>query len=232
MKNLAMLVVVLGLCGAGAVAAPVLTVDNPMYVITVQSGSLVSHSFVLSNAGDETLSITSVRTSCGCTTAALAKRDLAPGESVSVDAVVNTTGFRGTVTRTITVSSNDPAHPVTTLRIDVTIADVVPEVPAISPADLKLVFFLLIDVRTADEYASGHLFGAVNIPLAEIAADPGLWAARLPQDLPIILYGADGEAGRAAGAAMLAAGLPNVLQLEGGLAGWDAAFGDGALYAP
>jgi rhodanese-related sulfurtransferase len=130
------------------------------------------------------------------------------------------------------VSSNDPAHPATTLRIDVTIADVVPNVPAISPADLKLVFFLLIDVRTAEEYTSGHLFGAVNVPLAEIVADPGLWAARLPQDLPIILYGVDGEAGRAAGATLLAAGLPNVLQLEGGLAGWNATFGDGTLYAP
>ncbi len=232
MKNLAMLAVVLGLCGAGAVAAPVLTVDNLTYAVTVQSGSLVSHSFVLSNAGDETLSIESVRTSCGCTTAALTKRDLAPNESVSVDAVVNTTGFRGTVTRTITVSSNDPAHPTTTLRIDVTIADIVPDVPAISPTDLKLVFFLLIDVRTAEEYASGHLFGAVSIPLAEIAAHASTWAAQLPQELPIILYGVDGEAGRAAGVYLLAAGLPNVLQLEGGLAGWNATFGDGALYAP
>ena len=188
MKNLAMLAVVLGLCGAGAVAAPVLTVDNLTYAVTVQSGSLVSHSFVLSNAGDETLSIESVRTSCGCTTAALAKRDLAPSESVSVDAVVNTTGFRGTVTRTITVSSNDPAHPTTTLRIDVTIADIVPDVPAISPADLKLVFFLLIDVRTAEEYASGHLFGAVSIPLAEIAArcqHVGSAAAAGPPDHPL-----------------------------------------------
>lgn len=232
MKNLAVCLLMLGGLGLAAVAAPVLSVDNPIYAVTVQSGSLVTHSFALTNAGDEMLSITSVRTSCGCTTAAPAKRDLAPGESVTLDATVNTTGFRGTVTRTITISSNDPANPAYVLRIDVTIADVAPTVPVISPTDLKLVFFLLIDVRTPDEYLGGHLFGAVNLPLAVLGAEAGAWAARLPHDIPIVLYGADSEGGRAAGALLLAAGLANVLNLDGGLAGWTAAFGEGALFAP
>jgi len=141
---------------------------------------------------------------------------------------VNTAGFHGTVTRTITISSNDPANPSVVLRIDTTIADV----PVIPLAELKTYLLLLVDVRTADEYATGHLFGAVNIPLFDIVAQPALWASRLPHDVPIVLYGADSEGGRTAGGLLITAGLSNVFNLEGGLAGWDAAFGAGVLYAP
>jgi len=214
-----------------ASAVPVLQADNATYAVTVQSGSLVTHTFVVANAGDETLAISNVRTSCGCTTAALTQRDLAPGESVNVDATVNTAGFTGTVTRTITLHSNDPSHPAFVLRIDVTIADVAPTVPAISASDLKLVFYLLIDVRSPEEYAVAHLFGAVNVPLATIREAPASSASRLPHDVPIILYGADSDGGRAAGALLLAAGLPYVLYLDGGLTGWGATFGEGILRA-
>jgi rhodanese-related sulfurtransferase len=232
MKTWILVLLGIGTSCFAASAVPVLQVDNATYAVTVQSGSLVTHTFVVTNVGDETLSIASVRTSCGCTTAALTRRDLAPGESVNVDATVNTAGFTGTVTRTITLHSNDPDHPALVLRIDVTIADVAPTVPAISPSDLKLVFYLLIDVRGSDEYAVAHLFGAVNVPLATIRESPALWASRLPHDVPIVLCGADSEDGRAAGALLLAGGLPNVLYLDGGLAGWDALLGSGTLYAP
>lgn len=43
---------------------------------------------------------------------------------------------------------------------------------------------VLLDVRTHDEYAKGHVMGSVNIPYDELANRSG----ELPQDKPIVLY--------------------------------------------
>ena len=45
---------------------------------------------------------------------------------------------------------------------------------------------VLIDVRSADEYASGHLRGAVNIPHDRITEEIGSVAA--DKSTPVILY--------------------------------------------
>ncbi len=119
-----------GLSGAAAAGAPTIGVDYPVYTVSVQSGSIVSHTFRLTNTGDETLSITNVQTSCGCTTTALAKSSLLPGEAVDLDAKVNTTGFVGTVERTVTVRSNDPATPNLVLRLAMTIVSDVEGTPS------------------------------------------------------------------------------------------------------
>jgi rhodanese-related sulfurtransferase len=232
MKRFVVLLVAYGLFGVAAVAAPMISVDNPVYSVTLQSNSLVSHTFVLRNVGDETLTVTDVVTSCGCTTAALAKRELAPEESVDLQATVNTTGFRGTVTRTVSVTSNDPVHPVAVFQIVVTIAEsTAPVIQEISVGDLKLVFYFLIDVRTAEEYAAGHLFGAMNIPLAEFQQDLDSWLPRLPREVPIILYCLAGGWSLQAATILVEAGLTNVLNLRGGITAWDEAFGAGTLYA-
>jgi rhodanese-related sulfurtransferase len=232
MKRFVVLLVAYGLFGVAAVAAPMISVDNPVYSVTLQSNSLVSHTFVLRNVGDETLTVTDVVTSCGCTTAALAKRELAPEESVDLQATVNTTGFRGTVTRTVSVTSNDPVHPVAVFQIVVTIAEsTAPVIQEISVGDLKLVFYFLIDVRTAEEYAAGHLFGAMNIPLAEFQQDLDSWLPRLPREVPIILYCLAGGRSLQAATILVEAGLTNVLNLTGGITAWDEAFGAGTLYA-
>ena len=232
MKRFTVLLCALGLFGVAAVAAPMISIDNSIYSVTVQSGSLVSHSFVVTNIGDETLAITDVYTSCGCTTAALAKRDLSPGESVDIAATVNTAGFRGTVTRTVSVVSNDPTSPTAVLQIVVTIADsAAPVVQEISVTDLKLVFYFLIDVRTPEEYAAGHLFGAMNIPLSEFQTNLAAWLPRLPREVPIIVYGTASADGLEAGALLVGAGLSNTLNLTGGITEWNEQFGEGTLYA-
>ncbi len=232
MKRFAVLLLALGMVGVAAVAAPMISVDNAIYSVTVQSGSLVSHSFVVTNVGDEPLNITDVRTSCGCTTAALAKRDLAPGESVNVEATVNTTGFSGTVTRTVSVSSNDPSTPTAVLQIVVTIAEsTAPVIQEISVTDLRLVFYFLIDVRTPEEYAAGHLFGAMNIPLSEFQTNLAAWLPRLPREVPLILYCGVGGRSLKAATILVEAGLSNVLNMTGGITAWNQAFGTGYLYA-
>ncbi len=231
MKKLAFALALWGLLGTAVLGAPTIVADELVYAVTVAPGSPVVHSFALTNAGDQTLTISSVRTSCGCTTTALAKRDLAPGESVALDATVNTAGFYGTVSRTITVSSNDPVSPSLVLRIDVTISDAPLPVPEISATDLKLVYFLLIDVRPAEDYAAGHLLGAMNVPVTSLEENLATWVALFPRDIPIVVYGNTDEDGLPAGRLLIEAGLANVHHLTGGLVGWTAQFGDRALFA-
>jgi rhodanese-related sulfurtransferase len=82
---------------------------------------------------------------------------------------------------------------------------------------------VLIDARTAEDAASGHIKGAVSLPAERLKAalktlpDPKLKA-------PIIVYDARGqEQATAAAKALVGAGQQNVLVLNGGLIGWQGA---------
>ncbi len=91
--------------------APMIDVDNPVYDFGRLFGaSAVTHGFIISNVGDEPLSILDVRTSCGCTTTALSKSELAPGESVELEATVDLTNFSGHINQTISeYRGSDPS---------------------------------------------------------------------------------------------------------------------------
>ena len=155
----------MGITGA---ATPRSSVDNPIYNFgEVLKGSLVIHTFTLTNVGDETLTINRVRTSCGCTTTTLSNTSLAPGESVGLEAVFDTWGYGGRVLKSIFVETNDPDTPRLTLRLTGVVKE--PEPYHIAVGDLNYLFYLLIDLREPEDYAVGHLMGAINIPYAELA---------------------------------------------------------------
>lgn len=62
----------------------------------------------LKNAGNQPLEIKSVKPSCGCTATKLDKNVLDPGEVASVDVSLSIGAATGPVTKTITITSNDP----------------------------------------------------------------------------------------------------------------------------
>jgi rhodanese-related sulfurtransferase len=103
-------------------------------------------------------------------------------------------------------------------------ADEPQEAPSIAPAELQArrdagTAPVVLDVRTAEEYATGHVPGAVNIPFDQVAE-------RISEvDAPhgVALYCMIGPRARKGEAALLAAGYESVLHLEGGLAAWQAA---------
>ncbi len=76
---------------------------------------------------------------------------------------------------------------------------------------------LVVDVRSAEEFAAGHIEGALHLPLSELEAHP----EQLPLDRPIVTVCGKGG-GRSAGAAacLAAAGAVDVAFLEGGTLGW------------
>jgi len=80
---------------------------------------------------------------------------------------------------------------------------------------------IVLDVRTPDEFASGHVPGARNVPVDEVVARAGELA--LPPDREVVVYCERGPRAHKAQAALEAAGLHSVLHLEGDMSGWRAA---------
>ena len=80
-------------------------------------------------------------------------------------------------------------------------------------AQLDLETTVLIDVRSAEEYASGHLRGAVNIPHDRITDEIGSVAA--DKSARIILYCRSGRRAETALNALKSAGYENVSNYGG-----------------
>ena len=87
--------------------------------------SKVDAVFKYENKGDTPVHIKQVRPSCGCTTAALAKNDVAPGEKGEITATFNIGDRTGTQVKTVTVDTDDPKAPQTVLTFKATIAQLI-----------------------------------------------------------------------------------------------------------
>ncbi|MEO5753163.1 MAG: DUF1573 domain-containing protein [Chthoniobacterales bacterium] len=77
--------------------------------------------FKYKNTGDKPVKITSVHSSCGCTTAALAKDEVAPDESGEIVATFNIGGRTGVQKKNITVTTDAAADNPTILKLTATI---------------------------------------------------------------------------------------------------------------
>lgn len=78
--------------------------------------------FNYENKGDTPIHIKAVKPSCGCTTAALAKNDVAPGEKGTITATFSIGDRTGIQVKTVTVETDDPKAPQTVLTFKATIA--------------------------------------------------------------------------------------------------------------
>ena len=76
---------------------------------------------------------------------------------------------------------------------------------------------LVVDVRTRREFASGHVPGAINVPLTSLAL-----GAQVPGggDAPVVVYCGHGPRARMAASLMRRAGCRQIQFLEGHMAGW------------
>lgn len=84
---------------------------------TVIEGDVASHTFVIKNTGNAPLIIERVRSSCGCTAVVTKEKEVPPGGTTEVRAEFNTTGRSGKNAKTITLETNDPDNPSTSLEI-------------------------------------------------------------------------------------------------------------------
>lgn len=78
---------------------------------------------------------------------------------------------------------------------------------------------LLVDVREAAEWQTGHIEGAVNIPLSQLRQSQAL-SAELTSGARVILYCHSGARSEVAGEILMERGLRTIAHLSGGISAW------------
>jgi hypothetical protein len=105
-----------------ALSQPKLSIDKPEINLgTMYSGMKKKGKIVLKNIGTDTLYISSVQPSCGCTAVKQPKRFLIPNESDDSEFEFNSSGYHGKVEKYIIVTSNDPTSQSVSVKL---VADV------------------------------------------------------------------------------------------------------------
>ncbi len=124
--------------------APVIKFKNDSWDFgQAKEGKRLDHTFAFTNAGQDTLKINQVHTSCGCTAALLSKKSYAPGEKGEIKVTFSTRGYEGDVSKYIYVESNDPKQPNKMLTISASID--VPPRPKIELSRYSIDLGLLLE---------------------------------------------------------------------------------------
>lgn len=74
----------------------------------------------------------------------------------------------------------------------------------------------VIDVREPDEFAAGHVPGAVNVPLGTVPT----WAETQAKDVPYVVICHSGRRSAKASAYLAEHGFTQVTNVDGGTAAW------------
>jgi phage shock protein E len=74
----------------------------------------------------------------------------------------------------------------------------------------------VLDVRTPQEFAAGHVPGAVNIPYDQVASQLG----EIPKDKDVVLYCKSGRRAGIAAEVLQASGYTKLGQLQGDMPAW------------
>ena len=100
--------------------------------------------------------------------------------------------------------------------------DKVEEYKSITMDEAKQIFetegdYIILDVRRADEYASGHIHGAINVANEDISSVP-------PEELPdknqlLYVYCRSGRRSKEASAKLAQMGYTNIIEI-GGILDW------------
>jgi len=110
--------------------APRLTIVEPVKEYgEVPKGDKLDWAFVIKNTGSSDLQIIAAKPGCGCTVADYDKV-IKPGETGKVTAHVDTTNFSGPIAKTVTLETNDPSSPTSTLTIHAVVKPYVEAYPA------------------------------------------------------------------------------------------------------
>jgi rhodanese-related sulfurtransferase len=79
---------------------------------------------------------------------------------------------------------------------------------------------IVLDVRSAEDYAAGHIRGARSVPAAQLAGSAD--SLKRYKDKPLIVYCEQGVSAAGAMRALAQQGFSQVVNLRGGLRAWRA----------
>lgn len=106
----------------------------------ITDGEPIRQVFKFTNKGDETLEILGVEASCGCTSTLLSAKRIAPGQGGQLELKITTADLTAlsrslsetvSISKTVTVSSNDPEQPKVVLTVT---AVITPEIALSEPS--------------------------------------------------------------------------------------------------
>jgi hypothetical protein len=98
----------------------------------IYNGDVKTVGIQIKNTGSETLQILNVQTSCGCAAVKQSKSTLQPNETEKIEVSFNSTGYKGKVSKFVTIESNDPSKPSVTVTLHTEVAN------EIEPADMTV----------------------------------------------------------------------------------------------
>lgn len=90
---------------------------------SVYRGAMAERRIILKNSGTDTLIISRVDVSCGCTGTMVSNDHIAPADTGTLLITFNSKNFRGPVHKTVTVNSNDPAQPQALIQFEGTVVE-------------------------------------------------------------------------------------------------------------
>ncbi len=96
----------------------------------VRQGDVVTYRFRFTNTGTGMLVISNIHSSCGCTAALASAQEVPPGKDGEITVNFSSFNFLGPVTKTVTLSTNDPTRRSIVLAIE---GDVLSDIHISSP---------------------------------------------------------------------------------------------------
>ena len=136
MRTIVVLASLISLClfTPFAFAAPDLQVKTPTFNFgEIYQGDKVPHVFEFANQGDDPLVIDRVRSSCGCTAVLVSDKNIPPGGTGELKANFDSARFRGAISKTIYLYSNDPLRPTMQFHLKGSVLEIV----AVEPAQIN-----------------------------------------------------------------------------------------------
>jgi hypothetical protein len=106
--------------GGNVFSAPQMVIDHQFWNFgTITNGAIFSHDYCVSNAGDATLTISNVISTCSvCLHAFIDQTNIPPGTATMLHARLDLRILDGPVTRDILVNGNDPQNPASVLELN------------------------------------------------------------------------------------------------------------------
>jgi rhodanese-related sulfurtransferase len=188
----------------------------------VKEGTYPHVSFTITNLGeDETRILVRDLSRGGCTSVGSPKQKLAPGESTELEFIFETLGYGGShTTRKILVHYDNPETSPLSLSVTARVLPV--EVHQVPAGELLYNFFVLVDIRSEEDFTEEHISGAINVPYEKLDK----WSLNMSKDLLIYLYSEDGIESDKVAIALREKGFSECYSMVGGLKEWKKQYGD------
>lgn len=186
----------------------------------IREGMNPSVWFSLTNTGTKEIRLKEIRTFAACVQShPFEEKKLSPGETFKLELVFESLGYGGTdIDKLIEVHYDNPKTSPLKLRVK---GKVLPlESYQASMGEMTYNFFVLVDIRIAEEYLKEHILGALNVPVEKLDEWISSIAPSLSKELIIYIISEEGIKSDRMVKLLWERGYIQFLSLVGGMKEW------------